>query len=57
MMRRFRVFSVLVLVLAVPLVASAGSPEADPNGLVSYAPTVTEWLDSIVRVLVVFLGI
>jgi hypothetical protein len=55
MMRRVRRL-VVALVLFAPVVVSAGQGESDPNGLVSSDPMLVAWFDSIVRVLVVYLG-
>jgi hypothetical protein len=56
MMRRVRSL-VLALVLFAPVIAHAGYPDGDPDGLVAAAPTMTQWIDSVVQVLLVYLGI
>lgn len=63
-MRRRICALVFVLALACPVVASAAAEIGDPDGLAASgdltasAPgAVVEWIDSFVRVLVVYMGI
>ena len=56
MLRRVRGL-VFALVLFAPVVASAGQGEVDPDGLVSTAPALFDWVDAMAQVLVVYLGI
>jgi hypothetical protein len=56
MMRRVRCL-VLALILFAPVIASAGAPDSDPDGLVATSPAMVDWIDSIVQVLVIYIGI
>jgi hypothetical protein len=49
--------SVFAVAVVCPVVASAANEIADPDGLTAAAPGAVDWLDSVVRFLVVYVGI
>lgn len=57
MRRTLSRLSVFALAVVCPVVASAANEIADPDGLPAAAPGAAEWIDSLVRLLVVYLGI
>lgn len=56
MKRRILVLALLLTVLC-PVVAAGTDADMDPNGLTAPAPEVADWLDSVVRVFLAWLGV